>query len=456
MSLLAAPAVRGASQFEVTYRRIPQIGDQLCWAATAQSILEHAGIAVSQFKIVESLLKPQQSSQTINCQTTTGELNPACDIPNSPEYPLTTFLPQSNNAAGYYSWYDDAANDFDALKKRLDHGPLAFGLNYEFCKPGTGKNMVPCILDYGSHFLLAVGYSDGGTADTQWVSIYDPWKTKVGYPEPADGSETYHDFGNQNHISFAAYLGNGSDAGALQSDMGVPYSHMQDYWLGEVPHVPTDKLLTEWRPPTKDPIEIGRAVPMDRSILESNPFALTAITRYTNLHVRADGGNGSELRLGPPLPIMPIGIADLRNAGRSPARELLRPDTDRILYPVEQDGVVVDAFILTRVGERWMEGGYANTGIVRDLVELRARMGRACDADTCYLVSIPGLRVFLLARRTGTSATLVSVSDSVHVHIRAARSDVLKAGVSYRASRLMKALQSAARAQQPIRTAQAR
>ena len=458
MSLLAAPAARGATQLEIPYRRIPQIAGQLCWAATAQSILEHAGVKVSQVEMAESLLQTAHDTNMnvcpypplpspINCQTigpsSAPMFNQYCDCPGDPGIPLTTFVPKLKGAAGYYSWQLDAAKDFDELKKRLDLGPLAYGLHYP-----SG----------GNHFLLAVGYSDGGTADTQMVSIYDPWNGGD-YLAPPDPTETHHD--DQTLKPFAAYFGS--------SDMGLTTLHLSDYGLEEVsrvppeefltksqPHVPTEKLLTEWRPPTNDPIQSGPAVPLDRSILESNPFALTAVTHYASLHVRADGGNGSELRLGPALPIVPVGITDLIRAGRSPARELLRPDTDRILYPVEQDGVVVDAFILTRVGDRWVEGGYANTAIVRQLVELRARMGRACDADTCYLVSIPGLRVFLLARRTGTSATLVSAYDSVHVRIGAAQSDVLKAGVSYRASGLMNALQSAARAQQPVRTAQAR
>jgi hypothetical protein len=66
---------------------------------------------------------------------------------------------------------------------------------------------------------------------------------------------------------------------------------------------------------------------------------------------------------------------------------------------VESQGEVVDAFLMLFMEGRWQRGSYANLGITRRLVHVRAHHAEKqhIPLDSFYMVSVPGEVAFFAA-----------------------------------------------------------
>ena len=147
------------------------------------------------------------------------------------------------------------------------------------------------------------------------------------------------------------------------------------------------------------------------------------------------------------MPIIALGLKDLRETDRQSVLGLLRRGTTTVLYPVMSGDQVHDSFLMIKRGDEWVEGGYANTTVTRLLVEQRNRLGLTpAQRAGQYLLSVPALGGFFLASGTGAAATLMAVNDDRWIRI-GERS--LQANLPYRADELMPALANAASRARP-------
>jgi hypothetical protein len=115
--------------------------------------------------------------------------------------------------------------------------------------------------------------------------------------------------------------------------------------------------------------------------------------------------------LGVPFPIVGLGFQQLLRAVDNPTG-LLAGTTSAILFPVESQGEVVDAFLMLFIEGRWQRGGYANLGITQRLVDVRARYAaqQHVSLDSLYMVSVPGEVAFFAAYGKGKQAVLIPAS----------------------------------------------
>jgi hypothetical protein len=121
--------------------------------------------------------------------------------------------------------------------------------------------------------------------------------------------------------------------------------------------------------------------------------------------------NGAPRSLGVPFPIVGLGFQQLLGAVDEPTR-LLAGTTSVVLFPVESQGQVVDAFLMLFTERRWQRGGYANIEITRRLVDVRARYAaqQHLPLDSFYMVSVPGEVAFFAAHGKGKQAILIPAS----------------------------------------------
>jgi hypothetical protein len=123
--------------------------------------------------------------------------------------------------------------------------------------------------------------------------------------------------------------------------------------------------------------------------------------------------------LGVPFPIVGLGFVQLLGARDDPTK-LLTGTTSAILFPVESQGKVVDAFLMLFMDGRWRRGGYANIEITRRLVEFRAQYAKQNQVAVkrFYMVSVPGEVAFFAAYGKGRDAILIPAATDPTIKAR--------------------------------------
>jgi hypothetical protein len=123
------------------------------------------------------------------------------------------------------------------------------------------------------------------------------------------------------------------------------------------------------------------------------------------------GSGAAAPTLGVPFPIVGLGFKKLLDAPDDPTA-LLAGTTSAILFPVESQGKVVDAFLLSFMDGRWQLRGYANLEITQRLVAFRTRYAaqKHLRVDSFYMVSVPGEVAFFAAYGKGKQAILIPAS----------------------------------------------
>lgn len=158
---------------------------------------------------------------------------------------------------------------------------------------------------------------------------------------------------------------------------------------------------------------------------------------------RRESEDGTRLSAGFPLPIIALGLKELRSADPHSLLGVLRRNTGTLLYPIETGERVRDSFLMIKRGDEWVAGGYANTTVTRRLVWQRQQHAKTpAERAAHYLLSVPALGAFFLARGTGADARLIAVTDDRSIKIGESS---LQANQPYRADQLMPALAHAVR-----------
>jgi hypothetical protein len=135
------------------------------------------------------------------------------------------------------------------------------------------------------------------------------------------------------------------------------------------------------------------------------------------------------------LPIVSVSTRDIEQADGD-ADVLLLDEARAVLVPVMRRHSTIDSFLVLRDGRRgWAPGGYANTAAAALLVAERRRQ----VTGDFYMVSVPSMGAFFLARGTGAQASLIPIWDDDSIEATAGQPrradfffrrirDVLRAG----------------------------
>jgi hypothetical protein len=403
---------RAASNNLVLTDAEPQYASKLCWAAadvlavnnfyphcpatTSTAVVDPALFPTSQaVEAANKWLNNSGSSATLlswylsQCETKIGE----CNNWGTPLLNGLTF--KSGTPAGL-SW--------ETMTQEIDAGrPVVFV--WDYLSDGTDASS-----PVGLHELVVIGYSDD--TGTQQLQIWDPWPVPEPPPSevpacgPASGIQVSQ--GHSQTIDFSTY----SDP---MSDMGVSAVHVQDQWDLAVSAVPDAPVLTVdggAPQPQPSPPPFQKLPQPPQESLRQVRFAEAlhaALLQSRQLDLQVPGA--APRSLGVPFPIVGLGFRQLLSAVDDPTR-LLVGRTSAILFPVESQGKVVDAFLLLFIDHRWQRRGYANVEITRRLVDVRARYAvqRHLPLHSFYMVSVPGEVAFFAAYGIGKKAILIPAS----------------------------------------------
>jgi len=315
--------------------------------------------------------------------------------------------------------------DWKTMTQEINAGhPVLFVWNY--LSDGTDPNS-----PVGNHELVVIGYSEDATG-TQWLQIWDPWPvsepppTRVPACGPATGVQVTPD--HSRTILFSTY-------GTPVSDMGVPVTavHDQDQWgIAIAPEPPV--LTVDGSPPPLPTPPPFRKPPQPPRALPQLSFARAlSMARAESKHIDLQVSRSAPRSLGVPFPIVGLGFLQLLGAIADPTK-LLTGTTSAILFPVESEGKVVDAFLMLYRDGHWRPGGYANIEITRRLVNVRAIYAarRQLPLDSFYMVSVPGEVAFFAGYGRGKNAILIPVSTDSSIRA--------SAGVAVPAAQALKGL----------------
>jgi len=328
-----------------------------------------------------------------------------CNVWGNPVLHGLTFK-WGKDFVGTNGLHDPDGLDWATMTQEIDAGrPVLFVWNY--ASNGTDQDS-----PVGNHELVVIGYSVDDTG-TQQLQIWDPWT----FPEPppvnvpacgpASGVQATQEHNRQ--IPFSSYR-------IPIDDMGVPVTavHDQDQWglaLAVAPEAPV--LTIDGGPPPLPTPPPWIKPPQPSSGARQQLSFARALSMATpesrKLDLRVSGAAARSL--GVPFPIVGLGFVQLLGAANDPTR-LLAGTTSAILFPVESQGKIVDAFLMLFMDGRWQRGGYANVEITRRLVDVRATQAarRHLPLESFYMVSVPGEVAFFAAYGKGKNAILIPVS----------------------------------------------
>jgi len=299
---------------------------------------------------------------------------------------------------------DPEGLNWEAMTHEIDNGrPVLFKWGYPL--DGTGTTPV------AKHQMVVIGYSDD--SGTQQLQIWDPLPVPDSLPSqvPACGPDSNVVVVASDHsrtIPFSTYR-------VPVSDLGGPVValHGQDQWALAVvaPDAPHLTVAEEPLPPLPSPPPPFRTPQRQPAFAEALSVALPESKRL-DVQVPA----AAPRSLGFPFPIVALGFQQLLGAADHPS-SLLTGTTSAILFPVESQGEVVDAFLMLFMEGRWQRGGYANLGITRRLVDVRARYHKAQNIPlkSFYVVSVPGEVAFFAAYGKGKQAILIPASTDPRI-----------------------------------------
>jgi hypothetical protein len=324
---------------------------------------------------------------------------------------------------------DPKGLDWKTMTGEIEAGhPVLFV--WDYLSNGTGQHPV------GKHELVVIGYSEDDTG-VQRLQIWDPWPVPLLPPSdqppsqvPACGPATGVKVDHSRKILFSTYS-------TPVNDMGVPATavHEWDQWgLALDPHPPVLRADAPPPPPQippqlSEPPQLPAALPQ----LSFENALSGAFPEAQKIDLQEPGA--APRSLGVPFPIVGLGFQQLLRAGEDPTK-LLTGTTSAILFPVESQGKVVDAFLMLLMDGRWQRGGYANIEITQRLDEFRARYAKekSLRVRSFYMVSVPGEVAFFAAYGQGRNAILIPASTSTDPL------NIARAGVAVPAAKQLKDL----------------
>jgi hypothetical protein len=177
------------------------------------------------------------------------------------------------------------------------------------------------------------------------------------------------------------------------------------------------------------------------AINDSRAPALSYLQRLSVRRKQRGFADAGGLSLAKPFPILSVGIDDLRALGRSPGpggpgtggrggpggppgagigAAIFANSANVVVYPVVNNGTVVDSFLMLYQQGQWMQGGISNPGIANALVQKRTQvlldtaLQPRPDPDSFYLFSATDLSIYFLASGSDLATglwTLVEAPD---------------------------------------------
>jgi len=327
--------------------------------------------------LVDEIPEPRLQSRLADCKAAIGP----CDELNPPI--LLDMHFDSTDPGQALNW--------ENIIEQIDSGrPVLFGWTTE--DPAVGR-------EFGPHFSLVTGYRV--QRNVREVRLWDPW------PASASGSSGQH----SRWISYCTYRN-------PRNVMGSEATHQFDrYNLTRISSShPTQPRRSSPRnittvddcqpgadggptdPPAQPPSDTIRAV-------------LDAFRDEDTIRATLDGSaiprRALFKRFGAGLPIVSVSTRQIVRADGN-ADTLLVDQSKAVLVPVTRGRSTVDSFLVLRDGSRgWAPGGYANTAAAALLVAERRRQ----SADDFYMVSVPSMNAFFLARGVGAQASLIPIWD---------------------------------------------
>jgi hypothetical protein len=304
--------------------------------------------------------------------------------------------------------------DWATIKQQIDSGrPVLFVWKY----PDDNTQGSPV----DNHEMVVIGYSDD--TGTQKLTIWDPWPVPESLPNPlqvpACGPASGIPFTDHSQtILFTTY----QDPSTV--DMGVTAVHANDQWdlaIAAPPndHVPQPPVLTvDGAPPPLAPLQSHEHPQPPAGPPEQLSFdKALSVTRPESQRLDLQVPGAAARTLGVPFPIVGLGFQQLLRAEGNPTA-LLAGTASAVLYPVESQGEVVDAFLLLVIDGRPQRGGYANIEITRRLVKVRAAYAaqHRLPLKSFYMVSVPGEVAFFAAYGQGKKAILIPASTDPTIH----------------------------------------
>jgi len=405
--IMTAPLIaRAASKNLVLTDAEPQYANKLCWAATdvlaVNKFYPHCPAPPSTPAADPALFPTSQALEAAyNWQGSSGSATPLswylshCEatIGNCNNWGIPLL-----HGLTYKTGTDPGGLDWETMKQEIDAGrPVLFA--WDYLSDGTSESS-----PVGLHDLVVIGYSD--ESGTRQLQIWDPWPVPDPLPSevpacgPASGVQ-----GTQGHsrtIDFSTY-------GNPVSDMGVSAVHAQDQWDLVAPVV-TVGGGTPASHPIPPPFQ-KLPQPPQRALRQVR-FAealSAALAQSRQLDLQVPGA--APRSLGVPFPIVGLGFQQLLRAVDNPTG-VLAGRTSAMLFPVESQGQVVDAFLMLFIDHRWQRKGYANVEITRRLVDVRGRYAaqQRLPLHSFYMVSVPGEVAFFVAYGKGKEAVLIPAS----------------------------------------------
>jgi hypothetical protein len=392
----------------------PQEANLLCWAASTQVVVGALGQPREQYTIATYAMVPPTPVADFNameqiCKTSID----TCNVAAAPALAQLGFTFDTSFAS--------LSPDLIIKDIKDNKRPIIFGWRYA---NDTQES---------AHFLVIIGYKgDENAPNDLQLHIFDPLPKN---------------HGSVQYISLKNY--DVTAPMATRNDMGVPIDLYISYY----------RIKASSAPPAASPLPSGGLGVPGPSGGPPGPEPAPALPEThgmdPQLTIKASSGAARaevarreaqdriKLSAGFPLPIIALGLKELRAADETSALAFLRRNSGTVLYPVQSGDRVYDSFLLIKRGDEWLAGGYANTTVTRLLVEQRDQYAHS-DRERAehYLLSVPALGAFFLARGTGADACLIPVTDDRSIRVG---EDSLQANRPYRADQLMPALSAAAR-----------
>lgn len=143
----------------------------------------------------------------------------------------------------------------------------------------------------------------------------------------------------------------------------------------------------------------------------------------------ASAADVQRARLGKPLAIFRVQLDALEKYRPEQDPNSIIVNAHRSLYPVEVDGDVASSLYVTQHNDGWRATDFGNVAVARAVTHYR---GSPSD----FVVWIPALKVYFVARKSATGLSLTPIIDDPRF--------ALKAGVTLPANRVFVLLQRAA------------
>ena len=427
MSLaIAASPLAGA--VDLNYTKEPQLADSLCWAAATQMIVDYFGhphdehgLLYDQARIATYARARPDDPENFQTWLAKCEASIAvCNISFMPilgqlgfEFQQSVTLPAARLTRNLIT------EEIDADR------PIVFAWRYGREDMNSG------------HVLLIAGYHHNQSGKLL-LHIYDPLPIGLGSAQIM----RYADYARPSNVE-------------PLDDSGLAAEHWFDYYQIHPGAAQPAALPSPWR---FSPVDLSAGPPADagagpiapaaplmdlqQAIRDSQPYAKAEIARLGPSDYELPARAPFKLAAESPLPFVAVTVNSLRAADVKSVASLLLRGTNTVLYPLTLDGAVLDSLLMSRRGNVWKGGGYANNTVTRILVGFRQQRSHADTARSgFYVLAVPELGAFFLTQGSGAQATLTSVADDPSLQINGAP---LRAGQALPADQVLQALRNAA------------